>query len=238
MIARLARSIRYRLGWAVADPALEKGTSAAFVSHYEGRITQCRFLDDPSHYEYPRAQWVLSHVMGGVLLEVGCGDGGMTRLISPLVDRMVALDVSTLSLAELANLQLPNVSIVHALVETFTTDERFDWIVLSEVIEHVRDPRSILRRCFSLLSPSGSLVVTTPNGHWESDEHLHEWSIQSLPNLIAVSAPESFDVTYIRDTSGRRRWLGAIVRAPSVPPAPDSFFNRHATARQRRLHQI
>ena len=103
-------------------------------------MTDCSFLSDPEHYEHPRAAWILERVRGGRLLEVGAGNGGMTRLMAPLVNRLVALDVSTPSLAAVRALGLANVETVEGLVEQFRPDTRFDWIVLSEVLEHLRNP--------------------------------------------------------------------------------------------------
>jgi 2-polyprenyl-3-methyl-5-hydroxy-6-metoxy-1,4-benzoquinol methylase len=41
--------------------------------------------------------------------------------------------------------------------------ERFDWITLSHVIEHVYDPVGLLRACHRLLKPGGGLWISTPN---------------------------------------------------------------------------
>jgi SAM-dependent methyltransferase len=40
---------------------------------------------------------------------------------------------------------------------------RFDAIICAEVLEHIRDDRSVCRTFFSLLRPGGCLHVTTPN---------------------------------------------------------------------------
>jgi 2-polyprenyl-3-methyl-5-hydroxy-6-metoxy-1,4-benzoquinol methylase len=42
-------------------------------------------------------------------------------------------------------------------------DEQFDVVFAGEVIEHVFDPDAMLRECHRVLTPSGTLVITTPN---------------------------------------------------------------------------
>ncbi len=42
-------------------------------------------------------------------------------------------------------------------------DEVFDWVVCSEVIEHVPDRDSMLREFWRVLKPDGVLILTTPN---------------------------------------------------------------------------
>jgi 2-polyprenyl-3-methyl-5-hydroxy-6-metoxy-1,4-benzoquinol methylase len=234
LLGNLSRGLRWRMGLRVASPELEAGDERSMVSFYRGRVTDCTFLSDPEHYEYPRARWILGHVRGGRLLEVGCGNGGMTALLAPRVEHLVALDVSTASLARVEALGLPNVETVDALVERYRPSKPLDWIVLSEVIEHLRRPDEVVARCAKWLSPGGTLLVTTPNGHWESNEHLHTFTLESLSRILCRSGAEAASITYLRDGSGRRRWLAGAVTAARQAPAADEFSHRRQIARRRR----
>ena len=167
-------------------------------------------------------------------MEVGCGDGGMTSLLSAKVGQITAMDASCISLSELQKRGLPNVRVLAGLVETAPISEQFDWIVMSEVIEHLRHPAPAVRRCVDLLAPGGSLLLTTPNGHWESDEHLHVFSIESLSSLLAKSGAETICTGFLRDSEGKRRWLSARLVKAERPPSPDCFHDRRAVARMRR----
>ena len=75
--------------------------------------------------------------------------------------------------------------------------EKFDWITLSHVIEHVHDPISLLIACRRLLRPNGCLWISTPNidsqGHsrfgadWrglEPPRHLVIFSHRGLQNAL------------------------------------------------------
>ncbi|HWI27374.1 MAG TPA: class I SAM-dependent methyltransferase [Stellaceae bacterium] len=48
---------------------------------------------------------------------------------------------------------------------------RFGAILLTEVIEHVEDPVSMLRTCADLLAPGGRIFLTTPCGELASGSH-------------------------------------------------------------------
>lgn len=229
LISNLRRSIRWRLGLPVAAAALEEGSDESVSAFYNSRVTGCEFLEDPNHYEHPRAAWVLEQVSGGTLLEIGCGNGGMTRLISPRVERITAFDVSLPSLKQLEELGLPNVETAQGLIENYDPGHSYRWVVLSEVIEHIREPLPVVRKAYDFLAPGGSLLITTPNGHWESDEHLHEFSFPTFCNLLSQTGCEEVQIGYLRDCDNRRRWLTAILSKAATAPAPDDFFDRRAT---------
>jgi ubiquinone/menaquinone biosynthesis C-methylase UbiE len=230
---RIVQSLRWRLGMRVAAPELESGKPDQIARFYDARVTECRFLSDPAHYEHPRARWVVDRVSGGSLLEVGCGDGGMTAQLAPRVETLLALDVSRPSLAALAELRLANVRTAHGMVESFASEQRFDHVVMSEVVEHLPHPRAAVEAALRFLGPGGRLLITTPHGHWESDEHLHEFSFSSFLDLFPAPEVERLEVGYIRDRENRRRWLCAVAERARTPPATDDFFSAAAMRRRR-----
>lgn len=50
-------------------------------------------------------------------------------------------------------------------VETFAFPYRgeFDYIVFADVLEHLRDPAAVLRRCIPALKESGKIIISVPN---------------------------------------------------------------------------
>jgi SAM-dependent methyltransferase len=160
----------------------------------------------------------------------------MTVLLAERADALVAVDVSSPSLAEVAKRRLPNVSTAQALIEEFDTNERFDSVVLSEVIEHVHKPAAVIAKALQLCKPGGLVLVTTPNGRWESHEHIQEFDARTLSRLASGVGFEVFTIGYLRDRDNRRRWLTVIGEsAPSVAE-PDDFFDgrAHRDVRPRR----
>lgn len=212
-LLRGIRALAWRLGAPLVAEQLAVGTDESVRAYYDSRVTDCTFLEDPGHYERPRAEWLLGQVRRGRLLEIGCGNGGMTKELARQVDAVTAMDVSSVSLALLRRLNLPNVEIREGLIERFTPVGRYEWIVLSEVIEHLRHPGPVLTRCLEWLAPGGALVITTPNGHWQSEEHLHEFDLPSFARLLGSLGADAMHARYICDQSGRRRWLAGTVTA-------------------------
>jgi len=101
------------------------------------------------------------------ILEVGCGGGILTEALAKLRADIVALEPSE-KLLEVANnrfIELKNVQLLGESIEQHSQSnaEKYDAVVASEVLEHVKDQRSFLESCVGSLKPGGSIFVTTMN---------------------------------------------------------------------------
>lgn len=169
-----------------------------------------------------------TRVRGRRLLDVGCGDGTAVRaavergwdasgieLSAPAVElcRRFGLDCSTTD-----------------VFDRSLDDERYDVIVMIELLEHVPEPGRFLARAGQLLAPGGILYLTTPNfgslsrrvlgGDWPviHPEHLSYFQTGTL-RALATGAGLSVDrlISVNVSTTTLRR----LVRRPAAAgPAP------------------
>jgi 2-polyprenyl-3-methyl-5-hydroxy-6-metoxy-1,4-benzoquinol methylase len=100
-------------------------------------------------------------LLGGTLLDVGCGNGEFLHTMKQLGWNVQGLDVDEKA-AETARRNNINVRI-GTLDKSGFSSNMFDAIVLSHVIEHVYDPISLLRECKRILKPGGKIFILTPN---------------------------------------------------------------------------
>jgi 2-polyprenyl-3-methyl-5-hydroxy-6-metoxy-1,4-benzoquinol methylase len=215
VIARIRRAIQYRLGRHMVAPDLEDGSDEGVQRHYNSRVSDCSFLADPAHYERPRVDWMREKITGGTLLEIGSADGTVTAMLSARVSRVVALDICQESVERVRARGLANVEGVCGFVEHYSPGRSFDWIVMSEVVEHLRDPAAVIARTLAWLAPGGRLLLSSPDGNWEGDaiEHLHVFDLGSWCAMLVRAGARDMRVFKIQDRDGRDRWLGAeIVR--------------------------
>ena len=103
---------------------------------------------------------------GGKYLEIGGGHGlyileAMAQ--APKDMRFELVDISPSSM-ELAKGLTPGAAIDYRLMNIFDypADEKFDFITIGEVIEHVEDPLSLLKQVRGLLAPGGGAFISTP----------------------------------------------------------------------------
>ena len=129
------------------------------------------------------------------LLDIGCGNGAFLLRV-----KSAGWDVSGIDLDEQVvksglekglEIQLGDITVLKSKAAFY------DVITLSHVIEHVSDPASLLKHCFRLLKPDGSLWLETPNinstghvlygKHWrglEIPRHLVVFTMDSLKKLL------------------------------------------------------
>ncbi|HWA60810.1 MAG TPA: class I SAM-dependent methyltransferase [Caulobacteraceae bacterium] len=99
----------------------------------------------------------------GACLQVGCAHGDQTSL---LVERFASVTVveAARPFIEAARAVVGDKArFVESLIEAYDTDERYDTILFSHVLEHVDDAVVALAKLKSLLAPGGRLFVIVPN---------------------------------------------------------------------------
>lgn len=94
--------------------------------------------------------------LSGRILDFGCGRGNLAPFVEP--QHYVGLDRDEESI-RIARKLHPK----HTFVTALTDNDVFETIVALAVIEHITNPVTFLLSFDSLLSASGSIVLTTPH---------------------------------------------------------------------------
>ena len=141
----------------------------------EGRSAAERIFEgdaDPAFRR--RAIWIGSHLWrhfcgrSHKLLDIGCGRGFYFPLYRTLGATIwgVERDHKPLSLARYRG-QPSEATVLDAPAEALPfADETFDAVVMSEILEHLRDPVKALQEARRVLVPTGLLLVTVPNANY------------------------------------------------------------------------
>jgi 2-polyprenyl-3-methyl-5-hydroxy-6-metoxy-1,4-benzoquinol methylase len=138
------------------------------------------------------------------VMDLGCGNGSVTELLSRRGCSMVGVDPSEegvrFAREKYRHLQIDRGSAYDALSEKYG---QFDFVVSLEVVEHVYNPRKFAATVYSLLNPGGTAIISTPyHGYWKNlalsvtgkwDRHLTAlwdhghikfWSFDTLRELL------------------------------------------------------
>lgn len=106
----------------------------------------------------------LEHVRGKSLLDLACGDGLMTAMFAERFEHIVGVDASSKHVAE-ARTRVPSAQFHDCLIEDFQSEEKFDTVLLLDILEHVVDPIAVLRKAASFLGKDGVLIAHVPNAN-------------------------------------------------------------------------
>lgn len=148
----------------------------------------CEYAILSAHYE--------RHIMKGrpwvgkLVLDIGCGDGALTGLLAKEKAKVIGVDLSYLGI-QLAMQEFAKISIEPDLANAEGTrlpfsDNSFDVVVMSEVIEHLQTPERTLAEIVRIITPNGRLLLSTPLRMTEefSDEHFHEYFPNELNRVL------------------------------------------------------
>ena len=102
------------------------------------------------------------------LLDIGCSNGQLVTIhLGDLGVDIVAIDPHEPSI-EYARAHNPYPHIItfqKATIEDLSPDERFDIIVMADVLEHLENPGDLLREARRRLDEGGLILASIPNGY-------------------------------------------------------------------------
>lgn len=163
----------------------------------------------------------------GRLLEIGCSYGYFLETASRAGWRAEGVEISSFA----CQVARSKGFVVHSgeLQSLCSNSASFDVIAMWDVIEHLTNPREVVRQCKELLTPGGALIARTPNaGALErrggllglayrqlaypanTREHVFHFTPKSLSQLLGA---EGFKRVEIDDYGG---WEERVISGGSV----------------------
>jgi len=126
-----------------------------------------------------RYNWTLAGVVGKTVVDLGCGTGYGSFLLSFLAERVIGLDVDQESI-EFAKRQFEGVEFLVCDLEAVDVLPQADVYVAFEVLEHLEKPRALAEKI------PGYLVWSLPiNNH--SEFHRHVYSLAEAEEFLPGS---------------------------------------------------
>lgn len=150
------------------------------------------------------------------VLDIGCGAGTIDFFIASLGVKVLGVDLSKKAVQScIESSKVLNLNMATRFkVMDFPKEkpsEKFDYVLLFEVLEHLEDDLECLKRIQSLLKKGGILVLSTPSNEAplhrlgllkEFDRrvgHLRRYSVQELLSLLNTVG---LDIIEIKPTEG------------------------------------
>ena len=143
---------------------------------------------------YNRFSYILQELKGagGTVLVIGSGDGSFEKMMKKLNP---ALHITSIDLNPAFHDRISNIS-DEVIIDDFLThefDRTYDWLVSGDVIEHIIDTDSFLKKAHSLLRDGGYFYLQTPN--------LASW--HGRLSLLFGYTPEAIEVSMVKNYFGK-----------------------------------
>jgi SAM-dependent methyltransferase len=135
------------------------------------------------------------------VLDVGCGNG--SELALPLVRlgfQVTGIDIHAPSIEHARQLGagVANLSYICGRVEELKSPP-YDVVILSEVLEHLREPRLLLSAAIEHLDKNGMIIITVPNGYGEFEIDSWLFRMFRLQRVVDAIARNSNQVSAATD---------------------------------------
>lgn len=173
------------------------------------------------------------------LVDLGCGDGS---LLYALAERgylrgktVYAVDLSQSRIDRVKEMNRDITCIVADACKTNIDDDSFDLLLSTQVIEHVADDGEMVREMHRILSPGGTVYLSTVfkkrpawyfyrcNGKWVLDPtHLREYTDDA--QLLDILQENGFNVLANKKTLDGRPIIDSILRRLHAPRS--IYYNR------------
>ena len=98
----------------------------------------------------------------GLVIDIGCSSGKY------LNNRMIGADISIEKLKKAKSKLLVNLDVEE---NPCFSENSFDFVLFSEILEHLRNPGKAVRNVYDILKPSGKILLTTPHKLSKSIEY-------------------------------------------------------------------
>lgn len=152
------------------------------------------------------------------ICDLGCGRGWIAQHLSSF-GNVTGVDLSAEGVRQ-AQEKWPHIRFEQGDITKYRSNERFDIVISSEVIEHIEDKKAFFDTVRTLLKPGGHFIVTTPNPklfphYMKSDAEIQPLELwPSVAEMRRLASPDFSIVrheTFIFDFfySGAFRYISA-----------------------------
>lgn len=127
-----------------------------------------------------------SRLCRGRVIELGCGEGHLTRAIADRGLEVLGVDIGGKRIRQ-AREFYPDLNFEQMDILEMETEDTYDTVVIAEVLEHVYEETgdAMLEKAWRLLEPGGRLIVSVPNEDCVPHRnHVREFDRRSLKKLL------------------------------------------------------
>src|SRR5713226_398579 len=154
----------------------------ARTSHWDEVARELETWTGWGGYYHRRLAEVYQSVVspGQSVLEIGCGRGDLLAALKPALG--VGVDFSE-GMIHAARQRHPQLRFVHADAHELDLTEKFDVIILSDLVNDLWDVQTVLQQVGQLTTPRTRIIINSYSRLWEPILRAAEWLNLAKPTL-------------------------------------------------------
>lgn len=158
-----------------------------------------------------RMDWILQQVRDReTILDIGCSQGIASILCAQQGAKVTGIEIQKEN-CDFANQLLQKeynafsdrVRFINQDFMNYNENEKYDALILTEVLEHLENAEGFLRHAKQFLKDDGLLVITVPFSFCDHPDHVYTFYLGSLIELVGK-------VFNVRSVYYGGKWLGCV----------------------------
>jgi len=160
-------------------------------------------------------RFVKPHIKNLKVLDLGCGDGYGTKILTEEASHIIGVDISKHAI-NAARMKYPDKNITFQTIRSLEIEPlpfknaSFDAVISFQVIEHIGDTNKYLNEINRVLKINGKFFLSTPNASYRllpfqnpwNKFHIKEFTIGELSCILA----KNFDSTKLYGLGFKEPW--------------------------------
>ncbi len=181
-----------------------------------------------------RIHWVCAAVRGDNILDIGCSQGICDILLAREGFRVMGVDADAEAIEFAQNSLSEESENTQKLVRFFTgtvpgfdlKEEKFSTVILTEILEHLIQPKQMIDYACSILKQNGLLIVTVPYGVNPYPDHKRTFYLTNLLDLFI----KRFRINSCKFFSTNNGcWIGIVAELSDNPGISEELFHQAVT---------
>lgn len=133
--------------------------------HFDKVSKKYDFYKKKNKFYYSNLKIILSRLIpvSSEVLEIGCGTGDLLYNLKPKIGYGMDISDGMIKIAREKYKKSKNLQ----FSTKYPENKKFDYIFMSDVIEHLEDPKNVFNKLSKLLKKDGIFINTMANPIWE-----------------------------------------------------------------------
>ena len=130
----------------------------------------------------------------GDMLDIGCGNKPYQKWYAPVTSTQIGCDISQSNLNK--------VDVICPATDLKFSDNSFDSVLCTQVMEHVFDNKLLVKEAYRVLKPGGQIILTVPFC-WQLHEEPYDFFRVSKYGLQELFEDAGFEIIVIKANGGK-----------------------------------